>query len=333
MKVNGVDIARYNARQWNIEPGKRTVTNASEMLDGVSVPAMAAPIFGLREYTITIRIRGSSRTDVWNNASRILSLFRGVSEVELDGIGGAGTHMFTLSLKGVDQEEYGRMKAGWGILKLSCVGYEHGGVTTAWLDREFDFSDTDNWIATTSHTFAIEEAELQCASLPSAPTTTGVITDVILSQTNICAEDGEYFSGLAGHYYPIYAQVKIEGICRDLQGRDMGELRFEARPHTKRVWFDLDYIYPIHPDGYGCSEITIRGISGKGVYTTNGAKPDYSDTSEYQRQMPEVKTINIPAPMMWGFQGQEIKIEITSYNYGKYKPRYKIGFSHTPIYL
>lgn len=325
MKVNGVDIARYNARQWNIEPGKRTVTNASEMLDGVSVPAMAAPIFGLREYTITIRIRGSSRTDIWNNASRILSLFRGVSEVELDGIGGAGTHMFTLSLKGVDQEEYGRMKAGWGILKLSCVGYEHGGVVTAWLDKEFDVPDTDNWSATTSHTFAIEEVELQCASLPSAPTTTGVITDVILSQTNVCAEDGKFFSGLTGHYYPIYALVEINGICMDLQGRDMGTLSLYVTPELQKT--SGEPMSHVHPNGGGYSEVTVRGLSGKVEPVAN------KKLAESGALKPCAEVWRMPAPLMWGIPGQEIEITIVSYYRQIYMPRYKIGFSYTPIYL
>ena len=325
MKVNGVEIARYNARQWNIEPGKRTVTNASEMLDGVSVPAMAAPIFGLREYTITIRIRGSSRTDVWNNASRILSLFRGVSEVELDGIGGAGTHMFTLSLKGVDQEEYGRMKAGWGILKLSCVGYEHGGVTTAWLDREFDFSDADSGYVTMSHIFAIEEAELQYTSLPPAPTTTGVITDVILSQTNICTEDGEYFSGLEGYHYPIYAQVKIEGLCRDLQERDMGALSLYVTPELQKT--SGEPVESPYPNGGGYSEVTVRGISGKTDFVVN------KKLAESGALKPCAEVWGMPAPLVWGIPGQKIRIHIAALYPEIYHPHYKMGFSYTPIYL
>lgn len=324
MKVNGVDIARYNARQWNIEPGKRTVTNASEMLDGVSVPAMAAPSFGLREYVVTIRIRGGSRTEIWNNASRILSLFRGVSEVEMDGIGGAGTHMFTLSLKGVDQEEYGRMKAGWGILKLSCVGYEHGGAVTAWLEKEFAFSDAVGAYVTSEYTFAIEEVELRYSSLPSPPTTTGVIADIILSQTNICTEDG-FFSGLVENYYPIYARITIEGLCRDAAGKDMGALRFNVDPHMQKE-MGSPVLDPCE-DGWGYREVTIDGISGKTCGLANRERPETIHLE------PNVYISGMPAPLIWGVPGQEIRVEITSCYPQIYKPCYKIGFSYTPIYL
>lgn len=326
MKVNGVDISRYNARQWNIEPGKRTVTNASEMLDGVSVPAMTAPSFGLREYAVTIRIRGGSRTEIWNNASRILSLFRGVSEVEMDGIGGAGTHMFTLSLKGVDQEEYGRMKAGWGILRLSCVGYEHGGTVTAWLEKELELPVQDGEIGEVECAFAIDGAELQYSSLPSPPTTASVITDITLSQTNICTEDDRYFLGLSGHHYPIYASVEIGGLCRDTFGNDKGSLWFHVDPHQPLTGTSLP---APHTDGYGYCDVRVNGLNGKCMYRENRERQNVGESD----MLPTAQVANMPAPLMWGFSEQKIKVKIVSHYPNICKPHYKIGFSYTPIYL
>lgn len=324
MKVNGVDIARYNARQWNIEPGKRTVTNASEMLDGFSVPAMAAPTFGLREYAVMLRIRGGSRTEIWNNASRILSLFRGVAEVEMDGIGGAGTHMFTLSLKGVEQEEYGRMKAGWGMLKLTCVGYEHGSRVTTWLDKEIAITEQGVNFQTARYTFLAEEAAIESESLPPFPTTTCVIADVTLFQKNICKDDGEYFSGLSGLPYPIYADVRIEGICRDAQGKNAGALEFNVLPRLKG---EMTTLTPCR-DGSGYCRVKVRGESGQIEKQVN----KLGDSMEEGRDS-SVSSLNMPAPLVWGVPGQEITVSITSYFPDVFKPDYKLGFSFTPIYL
>lgn len=328
MKVNGVDIAGYNAKQWNIEPGKRAVTNASEMLDGFSVPMMAPPSFGMREYAITVRIRGSSRTEIWNNAGRILRLFSGVSEVELDGIGGAGTRMFTLSLKGAEQEEYGRMKAGWGILRLTCVGYEHGGKMYALLDEELAVPGLDSESEEVEHIFAVDSKELQGQSLPSPPTTAPAITDLYIWQLNRCAEDGEIFSGLAGNYYPIYADVSIEGLCRDARGRDAGALRLSVSPRVNNVGAGPVNKYLPYPDGYGFYGLLVRGISGKAETWANRLP-----SPEAGGVMPYARIVSMPAPLVWGVPGQEVKVRITSYLPDVYLPHYQISFEHTPIYL
>ena len=47
MYVNNVDISTYQAIFVGITPANRTVTNATEMIDGLTTPIMCNPNFGI----------------------------------------------------------------------------------------------------------------------------------------------------------------------------------------------------------------------------------------------------------------------------------------------
>ncbi len=51
MYVNNVDISTYQAIFVGITPANRTVTNATEMIDGLTTPIMCNPNFGDRKST------------------------------------------------------------------------------------------------------------------------------------------------------------------------------------------------------------------------------------------------------------------------------------------
>ena len=130
MLVNGVDISTCNAKFFNITPAARTVTNATEILDGASIPVMMPPAFGTKEYTLKLNVYGEGRKEIWENASRLLQLFSEVVDVSISGFSDNGNQrFFKLSLTKVSQglwhQTDGDRKLhlirGFGVSERKCV--------------------------------------------------------------------------------------------------------------------------------------------------------------------------------------------------------------------
>lgn len=318
MKVNGVDISAYEAKQWNIAPGKRSIGNGSEMAEGIRVPVMLDPDFGLKEYTIKLNIHGEGRKKIWENASGVLKLFSGVAEAELDGF---NDRFFTLSLKGADLAEYGDRKDRWGILTLTCTGYEHGYLMAATLSDELLFADGKSEVTYEAYT---DSLHLNASQQESPKTTAPVPVNVHIAQVNVCRDNGEWFDGLKGKRYPMYANITIEGLCRNRAGKDLGPLGITVRPEM--VHGEMQTAYPSRT-GYGISEIRINGQTGQCGYTYNGAVPDAGAGGQASAG------VDMAYPLLWGFPGQKIKVTIDTYLKEAYQPEYQVFFEHTPVYL
>ena len=306
MYVNNVDISTYQAIFVGITPANRTVTNATEMIDGLTTPIMCNPNFGIREYTLRISIHGRNRKEIWDNVGSILEVFSKIVDVRLEGFSdnkGEKDKFFKFTLTRVDQTEYGALQAGWHVLELTCAGYEYGNKKSIGIAaHDLVFKEIDSsGKATAVCEVAAEQVEGQ------AP----VFVDVGIKQ---CSEDRipdneGFYSGIVGEKYPLYADIKLYGLCKSRMGKELGNVEIYLRPD--------DHFYP----GGGATAIFLDGQNGMlTVLETNGMYP--TNISH-----------DIPAPLKIGFPEQKIRVEVTAYEMQHYKHEYDIQFIYTPIFL
>lgn len=305
MKVNGVDVSAYQARFWTITPAQRSVSNASEMLDGASVPVLVRPSFGLREYSISINIHGDSRAKLWENASRILKLFEGVAEIEIGSFSKFPERYFRVSLSRVSHTEYGPQKDLWHILKMTCVGYEYGEKQCVQIPA-YDLLVKDNGDGTGTASCVLDTGTLRY----NISKTSIVPVDVEISQhCEELMEGDDFFTGVIGKKYPIYADFKITGLCRTRAGKSKGSFSASVYPDT--------HIYP----GGGITKITFNGKNGSAGINETNAGGNY-----------EVRH-DMPVPLLFGFPDQKITVDITAHEINKYRHEYDIRFWYVPIFL
>lgn len=218
MLVNGTDIAYYGAKQMKVTPGKREVTNESEMTGGLLTPVMCAPEFGLKEYEIALAVHGGSREEIWRRVGGIVALFgKGSAAVKLDGF----SSTFRLALNGVNQEEYGPNLDRWHTITLECRGYEYG-----------------------------EEKEERILTLKYDTAQNGVYEDFICRTTGIISiipgmhmalmgikaeqiyvvENGDATNDyrFIGKCAPILGEIEIGGVCMSRPGESLGVVKITA---------------------------------------------------------------------------------------------------------
>lgn len=328
MTVNGVDIATCSARFWSITPGKRKISNSSEMLDGSATPLMLNPIFGMREYTVALHVYGTGRENIWGNVGAALKLFAEVAEVTVgSGMGNAPgfkgfNRCFTLSLVDVAHVEYGSMKSKWHTVELTCAGYEHGVEMSCAVD--FGTMGPENWkdgVAATREAY-IDDLAINPSVGDAQKTEAITSVHVSVAQTLKCQDDGGYFSGLAGKIYPMSADISIEGLCKNSRGRDIGALTIRASPE----YVPAGPTMKPAPSGYGFQEVSINGTTGACEWTHNFTSPTMEPPNTQA-------VVDLPGPMRWGFRGQKVKIRITPHALAYYQAKYSIYFHYVPIFL
>lgn len=306
MLVNGVNISTCNAKFWSITPAARTVTNATEILDGASIPVMMDPAFGLKEYTLKLNVYGKNRKEIWENVSRVLQLFSKVATVELGGFYDTGRQrFFKLTLTKAEHTEYGPCQGRWHTLTLTCAGYEYGTeqiVNIAAYNLRVE--DNGDGTGSASYTLSAESMSNQLKRTAIVP-----VNVTITQVEEELMEGDEFYVGVIGKKYPINADFRISGLCRTRMGKDMGSLDVSIYPDT--------HLYP----GLGAVKVTLDGRNGKVT------------VDEENAGISQAVGLEMPAPMLFGFSDQEIKVEVTAYGMGKYKHWYNVGFRFVPIFL
>lgn len=299
MTVNGVNISTYNAKFWSIEPGKRNISNSSESL-GAGMPLMLPPEYGLKEYTLELHVYGGSRGEIWENASGILSLFYDVADVMLHR---NEQRFYKLSLSGVTQAEYGAWKDRWHTLTLVCVGYEYGHEMETRVSGQDLFGIGGTNTITVYYDAYVKDMAVNPSAGAAKKTTAIVPVNVTILRPDIDPE--------TGRYPPMNCNMKINGLCKNRRGKDVGELELEVRPYV------MDF-------SMGAASVTVDGMTGE---TTVKPNYDNQDRGSYDLYCKS------PAPLMWGYPGQKISIELTAYEESDNPVGYNVHFSYTPVFL
>lgn len=202
MTVNGVDISIYHARQSNVTPGKRSLSNASEWGDGAPAPILISPEFGLKSYKIVLVVYGDTREELWERISGVLSLFTRYAEVKLDGF----EHTFMLSLTSVQHDERTANKKRWQTLTLEVVGYEYGSTIQKEVSMNACYADAGkDFVAVTKEVDLLEEGVMAICN-----------TVDITAQTDISPGH----SGVE----EMNAFIRISGLCVNKYRKDAGDI-------------------------------------------------------------------------------------------------------------
>lgn len=88
MKVNGIDIRKYNARQLTVDVQPPSISNSYEWLTRAALPTEFETQIQLGHLKLSIYFRGKDRNEIIRNASDFLTHFAKSSKLELDGYKG-----------------------------------------------------------------------------------------------------------------------------------------------------------------------------------------------------------------------------------------------------
>ena len=239
MKINGTDISTYNARLRCVSAGKRTISNSSEWNDNTLSPILLSPQFGLKSWQIVIFVYGDTRGEIWENTSKILALFNGVSEVTFDDF----SHTFLLSLTDAKQEERTKNKRRWQTLTLDVVGCEYGDV----VQKELTFSAAyaGNDTVTVSKTI-----DIRGDGITSIQNTVDIFVGVDTAQTQPTWSR------------PMCGAVTISGLCKNKYKKDIGDIVINCGEVTHVT---IDGKTGITKGDYADADIE----PGPGTYTVN----------------------------------------------------------------
>ena len=120
MRINGIDIAVYGARQQNVEMGYAEIANSSEWPEGRASPMMLPGTVGFKKIRVGIILKGDSRADIWSKGSQLLSQLIQPCVVSLDGF----NNNFYVFLRNVSQAEQSIKR--WHKATVELVGFEYG---------------------------------------------------------------------------------------------------------------------------------------------------------------------------------------------------------------
>ena len=120
MKVNGIDINRFSARQLRYEIEHREVTSKSEWPAALETPIMKKSQKGFKSITVSVAVYGKGKEEVIRNRSNLLAIMYDELEVEIDGY----TNHFKCVLDRITVKESIKRKCHEVILKF--IGYEFG---------------------------------------------------------------------------------------------------------------------------------------------------------------------------------------------------------------
>ena len=85
MKVNGIDISIFSAKQLRYEIEHREVNSQSEWPAALETPVMEKSTKGFKTITVAVAVYGKGKEDVIHNRSDLLAIMYEKLELELDG--------------------------------------------------------------------------------------------------------------------------------------------------------------------------------------------------------------------------------------------------------
>lgn len=120
MKVNGIDIGRYSAKQLRFEIEHREANVQSEWPAALTFPIMEKSQKGFKTITVAVAVYGNSKEEVIKNRSDLISIMYDELEVELDNY----ENCFMCSLDKITVKEAIKRKCHEVTLKF--IGFEFG---------------------------------------------------------------------------------------------------------------------------------------------------------------------------------------------------------------
>lgn len=121
MKIDGWDIARADARQWNVTFGFHSMKNDSEWVAGSLIPVMQRNRIGFKPLSVRVMIKNDGgRQAMLARGSLILARLVDLVNLELDGF----RHKFRAVLTGSKYEEVAMQHFHTLTLEFDC--YEYG---------------------------------------------------------------------------------------------------------------------------------------------------------------------------------------------------------------
>lgn len=120
MKINGIDISEYGARQWNVTPAFSSIYNKSQWIEGAAAPLLLKSGIGMKKIKVCVMLEGEGRDIIWGNARKLITALLSPAEIKLDGF----TNLYHVALNNASSAELSLQKFHKATLEL--VGYEHG---------------------------------------------------------------------------------------------------------------------------------------------------------------------------------------------------------------
>lgn len=120
MKVNGIDISTFSAKQLRYEIEHREVDSQSEWPTALETPVMEKSTKGFKTITVSVAVYGKGKETVIRNRSDLLAIMYEELELELDGY----SNRFECVLDKITVKESIKRKCHEVTLKF--IGYEFG---------------------------------------------------------------------------------------------------------------------------------------------------------------------------------------------------------------
>lgn len=125
MKINGIDISQFRARQKRLSIGHCEIKNDSEWVNGAVLPFFDKNHQGMKTVTVDILVEGENRQDIILNRSKLLAKLREPAEIKFDGF----DHLFNVIM--TDHKEDETVMRRWHIVTITLEGFEHGETVTS----------------------------------------------------------------------------------------------------------------------------------------------------------------------------------------------------------
>lgn len=124
MRINGIDIRTYGAKQWNFTYEHNSLRNESEWVVGAAIPYLAGSTVEFQEFSVVLMMKAQGREQIRRNCSQILTMLKEPATLDLDGF----ATKFRAVLKSHSETERSLQK--YHLLNLSFQGYEFGADVT-----------------------------------------------------------------------------------------------------------------------------------------------------------------------------------------------------------
>lgn len=137
MKVNGIDVRKYNAKQLTVEVLPPSLKISYEILPGAAIPVEFDTDMELGKIKLCVYFRGKDRTTILRNMSKFLMNFKESCIIDVDGYKGKFKAFSSSS-------DYTKMKVKDRYkLNITCDGYfydeelslKYDGITETTIER------------------------------------------------------------------------------------------------------------------------------------------------------------------------------------------------------
>ncbi|WP_370773367.1 phage tail protein [Clostridium sp.] len=129
MKINGLDIKKYGAKQLTVDISTSSISNNSEYNINALLPMFLDGNISFKNIDVCLLFKGNSRDEILENISNLISELLGVVTLNLDGY----TNLFNVVLNDTNTE---KTKSKYAYKKvLNFIGYEYKEEVTEEIDR------------------------------------------------------------------------------------------------------------------------------------------------------------------------------------------------------